>query len=158
MDNTERKITLQESRLYIWMQHTSRILDHYGLDGFIGLVPGGIGDVFTLGMVSVQLYFSMVRLRSWTLTLALLNNALYDTLLGLIPFFVGNIIDFFYQSNRKNMVLIDGFINNEQTIVRAVHRKALQSIFFIILMLLAIIGLLWLLSIIAGHLGSWLFS
>ncbi len=50
MDNTERKITLQESRLYIWMQHTSRILDHYGLDGIIGLVPGGIGDVFTLGI------------------------------------------------------------------------------------------------------------
>ena len=110
--------------------------------------------LFTL----VHIYFSLFRLHSVPLTLAILNNSLRDLLLGLIPFYVGDLIDFFHQSNARNMRLIDGFINEDQTVIADVNRKARQSLIACLLLLVGILLILALIAWIATKLGTIIFS
>ncbi len=140
------------------MQAITAYLDKYYLDAIAGIVPGGIGDAVSALFSLVHVYFSLFKLRSIPLTLAILNNALRDVLLGLIPFYVGDVIDFFHRANKKNMALIDGFINDDQDIIRTVNRKALQSLVLFFVFVAAIFLMLWLLVWIAGKIGTALFT
>lgn len=149
---------MRDSRLYRSMQGVTQWMDRYYLDGVTGLIPGGIGDIVSALFAAVHVYFSAFRLRSIPLTLAILNNTLRDVLLGMLPFFVGDIIDFFHKANKKNMALIDGFLNDDQTIIHEVNRKATQSAVVLIALVIGIIliiyGLIWL----TKTLGTALFS
>ncbi len=158
MTNAERKKRLAKSRLYLVMQKISTYLDRYYLDAIAGLVPGGIGDVATALFSIVHVYFALFRLRSAPLTLAILNNVLRDVFLGLIPFYVGDVLDFFHRANTKNMALIDGFLNDDQTIVQKINRKALQSLAMVIAFVVAIFVMLYVLMKIASALGTVIFS
>ena len=140
------------------MQAITAYLDKYYLDAIAGIVPGGIGDAVSALFSLVHVYFSLFKLKSIPLTLAILNNALRDVLLGLIPFYVGDVIDFFHRANKKNMALIDGFINDDQDIIRTVNRKALQSLVLFFVFVAAIFLMLWLLVWIAGKIGTALFT
>lgn len=155
---TDRRQNLKDSTLYRWMQHITLWLDQYYLDAIAGLVPGGIGDVFSSLFSLVHVYFAAFRLRSLPLTLAILNNCLRDLFLGLLPFYVGNVIDFFHRANKQNMALIDGFINNDRDIIRAVNRKAVYSGIIVLTFVAAIILLVKLLLRLTDALGSVLFS
>ena len=148
---------LQSTTLYRVMKTTSRVMDRFYLDGLLGLIPGGIGDLIGGIFTLIHVYFASFRLRSWRLTLAVLNNALRDVMLGLLPFFVGDFIDFFHRANRQNMRLIDGFIQGDKEIIREVNRKALQSATACLLLLLTIILLICLLIWLANKLGTILF-
>lgn len=154
----ERKERLKQSKLYGTMQAITAYLDKYYLDAIAGIVPGGIGDAVSALFSLVHVYFSLFKLKSIPLTLAILNNALRDVLLGLIPFYVGDVIDFFHRANKKNMALIDGFINDDQDIIRTVNRKALQSLVLFFVFVAAIFLMLWLLVWIAGKIGTALFT
>ena len=149
---------LSSSRLYQAMLSVTRWMDRYYLDGVAGLVPGGIGDIVSALFAVVHVYFSAFRLRSIPLTLAILNNTLRDIFLGMLPFFVGDVIDFFHKANKKNMALIDGFLRNDQTVIREVNRKAIQSAVVLVVLVIGIIlivyGLIWL----TKTLGTALFS
>lgn len=94
MSSPERKGQLMNSKLYQSMKYITTYLDKYYLDGVAGLVPGGVGDAVTAFFGLTHVYFAMFKLHSIPLTLAVLNNTLRDVLLGLIPFYVGNVIDF----------------------------------------------------------------
>lgn len=155
---TDRRQNLKDSTLYRWMQHITLWLDQYYLDAIAGLVPGGIGDAFSSLFSLVHVYFAAFRLRSLPLTLAILNNCLRDLFLGLLPFYVGNVIDFFHRANKQNMALIDGFINNDRDIIRAVKRKAVYSGIIVLTFVAAIILLVKLLLRLTDALGSILFS
>ena len=155
---TDRRQNLKDSTLYRWMQHITLWLDQYYLDAIAGLVPGGIGDAFSSLFSLVHVYFAAFRLRSLPLTLAILNNCLRDLFLGLLPFYVGNVIDFFHRANKQNMALIDGFINNDRYIIRAVNRKAVYSGIIVLTFVAAIILLVKLLLRLTDALGSILFS
>lgn len=155
---TDRRQNLKDSTLYRWMQHITLWLDQYYLDAIAGLVPGGIGDAFSSLFSLVHVYFAAFRLRSLPLTLAILNNCLRDLFLGLLPFYVGNVIDFFHRANKQNMALIDGFINNDCDIIRAVNRKAVYSGIIVLTFVAAIILLVKLLLRLTDALGSILFS
>ena len=153
-----RHEALSSSRLYQAMLSVTRWMDRYYLDGVAGLVPGGIGDIVSALFAVVHVYFSAFRLRSIPLTLAILNNTLRDIFLGMLPFFVGDVIDFFHKANKKNMALIDGFLRNDQTVIREVNRKAIQSAVVLVALVIGIIlivyGLIWL----TKTLGTALFS
>lgn len=155
---TDKKERLKTSAIYQWMQGITRYLDRYNIDGFAGLIPGGIGDAATGILSLVHIYFSAVWLRSIPLTLAILNNTLRDILLGMIPFYVGDLIDFFHKANVRNMALIDGFINDDPIITHEVNRKAWQAALILIALLagiaLMIVFLIWL----TKTLGTVLFS
>lgn len=141
-----RRERLRSSKVYLSMQQVSRYMDQYYIDGIVGLIPGGLGDAVSALFSLTHVYFSLFRLRSISLTLAILNNILRDILLGMIPFFVGDIIDFFHRANSRNMTLIDGFIEEDATIVQQVNAKAIQSLVVLMLLAAGIALLAWLLA------------
>lgn len=131
----ETRQRLEKGKSYKWLQKISDIMDRYYLDAALGFaIPGGIGDaiaaVFSIGYV----LFSAIGVRSFPLTLAIMNNTLRDVVLGMIPFYLGDVFDIFHRSNRQNMALIRGFVEGDQAIIHAVNRKAGISILVFILL------------------------
>ena len=106
----------------------------------------------------MHVYFGLIKLRSIPLTLALLNNMLRDILLGLLPFYVGDVIDFLHKANKKNIVLIDGFVNDDKEIIRRVNQKAIQAAVVFIFLIFCICIVIWLLTYIVKEIGSHLFT
>lgn len=131
----------------------TRYMDRYYLDALIGIIPGW-GDVIAMLSVVPFVYFSSRVIRSVPLTLAIMNNALRDVLLGMIPFFVGDVIDVFYRANMRNLVMVQGFVDGDETVIRQVNRRALQSAVVLICLLMLIGLMIWLLI----SLGNYLYS
>ena len=124
-NRTETRQRLENGKSYRLLQKIADIMDRYYLDATLGFaIPGGVGDaiaaVFSIGYV----LFSAIGVRSFPLTLAIINNTLRDVLLGMIPFYIGDIFDIFHRSNRQNMALIRGFVEGDQEIIHTVNRKA----------------------------------
>ena len=120
---------MENSRTYGWLQRVSEIMDRYYVDAALGFaIPGGIGDAIAALISVVYIVFTAVKIRSFPLTLAVINNTLRDVLLGMIPFYVGDIIDVFHRSNQQNMNLIRGFVEGDEETIRTVNRKAIYSI------------------------------
>ena len=154
----EIKRLLQRQRLmsnkgYQAMCFLSRYMDRYYLDAIIGIVPGW-GDTIAVFSVVPFVYFSLGVIKSIPLTLAVVNNALRDVLLGMIPFFVGDIIDIFHRSNTKNLAMIQGFVDGDETIIKQVNQSALQSAIVTVVLLLLIALMIWLLISFGGYLFS----
>jgi hypothetical protein len=138
----QRRQRLMDNKVYQAMTGLSRYLDRYYLDALIGLIPGW-GDAIALVSVVPFVYFSLRVVRSVPLTLAVLNNALRDVLLGMIPFFVGDIIDVFHRANTRNMAMIQGFVDGDEAVIRQVNQRAFQSVVVLLLLLLLIALMLW---------------
>ena len=148
-----RRKRLMDNKAYMAMSILARYMDRYYLDALIGLIPGW-GDVIAFLSVVPYLYFSSGVIKSIPLTLAVLNNALRDLLMGMIPFFVGDIIDFFYRANIRNMQMIQGFVDGDETIIRQVNQRAWQSAIILIALLLLIVLMIWALISFASFLYS----
>ena len=149
----QRRARLMDNQVYQSMQSFTRYMDRFYLDAVIGLIPGW-GDAVALLCVVPFVYFSMCIIKSIPLTLAVLNNALRDVLLGMIPFFIGDVIDIFHRANMKNMAMIQGFIDGDEAIIKQVNRRALQSAIVLIVLLLLIALMIWALV----SFGSYLYS
>lgn len=75
-----------------------------GMDGLIGLVPV-VGDIATTAMGAWIVWEARnLGLSKWQLTRMAANVGI-DTLVGAIPF-AGNVFDFLYKSNTKNLRII----------------------------------------------------
>lgn len=148
-----RRKRLMDNKVYQTMGSLTRYMDRYYLDALVGLVPGW-GDAIALLSVVPFVYFSSRVIRSVPLTLAVLNNALRDVLMGMIPFFVGDIIDFFHRANIQNMEMIQGFVDGDETIIRQVNQRAWQSAVVLVVLLLLIGLMIWALV----SFGSYLYS
>ena len=144
---------LMDNRAYQTMQGLTRYMDRYYLDALIGVIPGW-GDAIALASALPFVYFSARVIRSLPLTLAVLNNALRDVLMGMIPFFVGDIIDFFHRANIQNMQMIQGFVDGDETMIRQVNQRAFQSAIVLVVLLLLIALMIWALV----SFGSYLYS
>ena len=149
----QRRARLMDNQVYQSMQSFTRYMDRFYLDAVIGLIPGW-GDAVALLYVVPFVYFSMCIIKSIPLTLAVLNNALRDVLLGMIPFFIGDVIDIFHRANMKNMAMIQGFIDGDEAIIKQVNRRALQSAIVLFVLLLLIALMIWALI----SFGSYLYS
>jgi len=160
--NKEEKRILQRKRLmdnkmYQTMEGVTRYMDRYYLDALIGVIPGW-GDVIALLCVVPFVYFSSHVIKSLPLTLAVLNNALRDVFLGMLPFFVGDIIDFFHRSNSRNMVMIKGFVDGDEAVIKQVNHRAWQSAIVLIILILLIAFMIWALICFGNYLYSALIS
>ena len=144
---------LMDNRAYQTMQGLTRYMDRYYLDALIGVIPGW-GDAIALVSVVPFVYFSLKVIKSIPLTLAVLNNALRDVLLGMIPFFVGDIIDIFHRANTKNLAMIQGFVDGDEVVIKQVNQRAWQSAIVLVVLLLFIVLMIWLLL----SFGSYLYS
>jgi hypothetical protein len=142
-----------DNKAYQAMRKLTRYMDRYYLDALIGVIPGW-GDAIALLSVVPFVYFSLRVIRSIPLTLAVLNNAFRDVLMGMIPFFIGDIIDFFHRANIQNMEMIQGFVDGDETIIKQVNQRAWQSAVVLIVILLLIALMIWLLI----SFGSYLYS
>ena len=149
----QRRQRLMDNKAYQTMDGLTRYMDRYYLDALIGVIPGW-GDAIALLCVVPFVYFSSRVIKSIPLTLAVLNNVLRDVLLGMIPFFIGDIIDIFHRANTQNMRMIQGFVDGDETVIRQVNRRALQSVIVLIILLLLIAIMIWLLI----SFGSFLYS
>lgn len=76
----------------------------FGIDGIIGLVPG-IGDLMG-GLIGLFLVWRASRMGLPSIVVArMLITTLIDMTLGAIPF-VGDIFDFWFKSNARNLDLM----------------------------------------------------
>ena len=156
--NKDEKRQLQRQRLmdnkaYQTMEGLTRYMDRYHLDALIGIIPGW-GDTIALLSAVPFVYFSARVIKSTPLTLAVLNNALRDVLMGMIPFFVGDIIDFFHRANIQNMQMIRGFVEGDEAIIKQVNWRAWQSAIALVVLLLLIALMIWLLLTFGSYLYS----
>ena len=143
----------KDSKVYRMMEAMERYMDRYYLDAIIGFIPGW-GDAISLLCAAPFVYFSARVVKSVPLTLAVINNALRDILLGLIPFFVGDIIDVFHRSNSRNMAMVRGFVEGDQVVIKQVNQLAWQAVAILITLLALIALMIWLLI----SFGQYLFS
>ncbi len=148
-----RRNRLMENKAYQTMNSLTRYMDRYYLDALIGIIPGW-GDAIAVLSALPFVYFSARIIKSVPLTLAVINNALRDVLLGMIPFFVGDVIDIFHRANTKNMAMIQGFVDGDAAVIKQVNQRALQSVVVLIVLLLLIALMVWVLV----RFGSYLFS
>ena len=148
-----RRRRLMGNKAYQAMNYLTRYMDRYYMDAIIGIIPGW-GDAIMLLCVVPFVYFSLRVVKSIPLTLAVLNNALRDVLMGMIPFYVGDVIDFFHRANIQNMQMIQGFVDGDEIIIRQVNRRAWQSAIVLIVLLLLIALMIWALI----SFGSYLYS
>lgn len=125
--NEEAKQKYKLSGWYEKMAGMARGLDDYYIDPILGFLPSGIGDIITTIIVFPFIYVSLVKVRSLSLTLCVFYNILKDFLLGMLPFFVGDIIDFIYKSNKRNVDLIVGYINGDTATIKQVKASAIKA-------------------------------
>ena len=142
----QRRKRLMDNKAYQTMQGLSRYMDRYYLDALIGIIPGW-GDALALLCVVPFVYFSSRVIKSIPLTLAVV-------LLGMIPFFVGDVIDIFHRANTKNMAMIQGFVDGDETVIKQVNQRAWQSAIVLMVLLLLIALMIWALI----SFGSYLYS
>ncbi len=126
-----RRRRVTGKRSYRILATISERMDRYYIDPILGLIPGGWGDTLSVLMTIPFIWFSMFVVRSIPLTVAIIYNVLRDVAVGLIPFFVGDILDVLNRSYMKNMKLIQGFVNNDAEMIREVNRKMWLSLGFI---------------------------
>ncbi|PRY48895.1 uncharacterized protein DUF4112 [Arcticibacter pallidicorallinus] len=110
----ERRESLQPANRLIWVERLARLLDNqfripgtkfrFGLDPILNLVPV-LGDMS--GFLLSTAMFATILKHGISPKLAILMalNIIVDTVIGAIPL-IGNIFDFYYKSNVRNMRLL----------------------------------------------------
>ena len=153
LKEAKRKELMQQPK-YRLMDKTAKWMDKYFLDPIIGLILPGIGDTLSSVLAFPYIYYSLFKIKSIPLTLAVIFNILKDILLGSIPFYIGDFIDFFNRSYVANLRLITGFINDDKEIISQVNRKAIWTAIGIFLICFAIYGViklaLWITATVFG--------
>lgn len=146
----QKKAELKCSGSYRLVEGIATAMDKYFLDPILGLLPG-VGDALSSLLVMPYLYVSLFKVRSISLTLAILHNTLLDMCIGCIPW-VGNIADFFYRGYLKSYQLIVGFVEDDKEVISEVNRKAFGM--FILICVLGVI-LYYLLKLL-GEIWNWI--
>lgn len=124
---------LKESRSFWLISTITKWADKYFLDALLGFVPS-VGDLVSSAFGLPFIYVSLVKVKSIPLTLAIIYNYLVDILLGSIPFFIGDVIDFFCKAHVKNLDLITRYGEGDKKTIRQVRSKALLTAILIILL------------------------
>lgn len=81
----------------------------FGLDPLIGLIPG-LGDILPAIVSGYMIWIAVTHNLPKNKLIKMVFNVLFDLGLGLIPI-VGDITDFFYKSNVKNLEILRAHIN-----------------------------------------------
>ncbi len=93
----------------------------FGLDGLIGLIPF-VGDAVTM-TCSMYIVFRAILLKYPTsIIIKMVLNVMIENLMSLIPI-VGNLFDFIWKSNVKNIKLLEDYDLNPHATVRSTKAK-----------------------------------
>ena len=123
-----------DSRFYRTLQRIARWMDTYYLDPILGfLLPAGLGDFASALMALPFIVFSLFVAKSIPLTLAIINHTLWDIFIGLIPFFVGDVLDVVSRPYRRNLQLIEGYLAGDKSTIRHLQKHVAITLFAILL-------------------------
>ena len=123
-----------DSRFYRTLQRIARWMDTYYLDPILGfLLPAGLGDFVSALMALPFIVFSLFVAKSIPLTLAIINHTLWDIFIGLIPFFVGDVLDVVSRPYRRNLQLIEGYLAGDKSTIRHLQKHVAITLFAIFL-------------------------
>jgi hypothetical protein len=115
------------------LEDLSILLDHkfsgplgmkYGLDAVIGLIPG-LGDLITTGFSLYILSIAVSLGAGPSIILRMGTNILIESVIDLIPI-VGNIFDFYWKANLKNLELLKRHI--ESPVREAIKSRVILSL------------------------------
>lgn len=130
---------IKGTRSYKALATLSDWMDRYYIDPILGIIPGGWGDTVSALLMLPFIGFSLLVVKSVPLTLAVVYNVLKDIIVGLIPFFLGDILDVFSRSYTRNMRLIQGFVEKDKAVIHEVNRKAWAFVGAILLCIAVIV-------------------
>lgn len=82
----------------------------FGLDGLIGLLPV-VGDFVTSGLSLYIIYEAAILGCSFPTLLRMILNVMIDNILDVFPL-LGNLLDFVWKANNKNIVLLEQHLSN----------------------------------------------
>lgn len=110
-----------------------------GWDGILGLIPG-VGD-FATNLISFYILYKAAILGCpLSVVLRMAGNVLVDNIIDTIPV-LGNIFDFMWKANNKNVVLLESYLQQPHQTVRSSQMVVLAALALIAAILIAV-GLL----------------
>ena len=111
----------------------------FGWDALLGLIPG-IGDFLT----SIASLYILARAATLggppALLLRMGLNIFFENLVGLIPV-LGNIFDFFWRSNLRNLALLDAYLTNPRRVAKSSAAIVWLILAMLVFAIVAVIGL-----------------
>jgi hypothetical protein len=172
MPDTPRRMPVSvargPARIPAWAEHLVRLLDdgfripgtryRIGLDGIIGLLLPAAGDALS-AVSSLALFLLAYQKRvPHSVLVRMLVNVALDALIGAIPV-LGDLFDFAWKANRKNLELIERSARDQ---AQAGRPARLVDRLFVALVVVILLGLLilpfvlsiWLLARLVGGKAS----
>lgn len=124
----------------------------FGLDGILGFVPF-IGDIIT-SLVSFSILISAAQLGATPATLIRMAlNILLENLIDMIPL-LGSFFDFWWQSNNRNMKILEQHLENPEKASVTSRVVVLAVIFGVFVVLFLFLYLSWMmLQVLIGLLS-----
>ena len=120
----------------------------FGLDGVVGLIPG-VGDMAGAAVSAVIILGAARRGIARSAVIRMVMNVATDAFVGFVPV-VGDIFDFAYKSNMRNMQIYREAMKGERRVVRDWAFIGFVAIVLFVIFLLPLIGLFYL----ARYLGE----
>lgn len=129
---------LLESPLFQNMTTIKNVMDRFMIDPIIGLFVPAAGDIISGICALPFIYFSLFKVKSVRLTLACIFNTVVDLCIGMPPI-IGDVLDLFHRSFKKNLDMIVGYVNNDQKAIRDARIRSL----WVVPLLLVFVALLF---------------
>jgi Domain of unknown function (DUF4112) len=124
----------------------------FGLDGLVGLIPY-VGDIAGF-IVSGLLFRTMLRRGAGPLLmLRMMGNVVLDTVVGIIPI-AGDLFDFGFKSNRRNVDLLRKYYADDQPRPNAKRSLAFLGFLFFLLF----VALIWGIWKVTALLAAWVWG
>lgn len=152
----QKRQALETDSSYRMVKGIATVMDKYFLDPIIGFFLPAFGDILTSVMTLPYIMVALFKVRSIPLTLAIIYNMLVDMLIGLIPFWIGDILDAFNRSYVKNYRLIVGFVEDDKEVIHEVNRKAVFTGICILVFCLLIYWLTKLVIYLTTSVWEWI--
>lgn len=152
----QKRQALETDSSYRMVKGIATVMDKFFLDPIIGFFLPAVGDILTSVMTLPSIMVALFKVRSIPLTLAIIYNMLVDMLLGLIPFWIGDILDAFNRSYMKNYKLIVGFVEDDKEVIHEVNRKAVFTGICILVFCLLIYWLTKLVIYVTTSVWEWI--
>lgn len=132
-----------------WVENLSEIMDskftlpgtrfRFGLDPLLGLIPG-LGDAISLAISTMLIYTMTKNGVSRKVVILMMINVTIDAVLGSIPI-LGNIFDFFYKANSKNINLLKKHYQEDKYQGSGTGILIFIALTFLVILLLVVYGL-----------------
>lgn len=113
----------------------------FGLDGILGFVPF-IGDIITT-LLSFSILVSAANLGATPSTLIRMSlNILFENLIDMIPF-AGSVFDLWFQSNNRNLRILEAHLQNPEKVSAASRIIVLLVVFLMLIVMFLVVYLSW---------------